>query len=107
MTEETKARRTPREVAQANLDAAVAALGRAEARKGRVDAENGALVEKYERLAKEKAGEITDAAEAVKKARQRVEFLGLHPDLADESGPEPGEPDDGEKADDDSALLGG
>jgi len=77
-------RKTPKQRAQEDLDVAVRVLEKAKDRKRRVDAENGALVEKYERLAKEKADEIVKADEDVKAAQRRVAFLGTHPDLADE-----------------------
>jgi hypothetical protein len=77
-------RKTPRQRAQEEFDLAVRVLERAKARKAKVDAENEALVEKYERLAQEKRDEITKAAEDLKAAQRRVEFLGTHPDLNDD-----------------------
>ena len=77
-------RKTAKQKAQEDLDTAVRVLSRAKKRKERVDAENGTLVDKYERLAVEKRTEIADAAEAVKAAERRVEFLGTNPDLNDD-----------------------
>jgi hypothetical protein len=94
-------RKTPRQRAQEEYDTAVRVLQRAKARKEKVDGENGALVEKYERLAQEKRDEITRADEDLKAAQKRVAFLGTHPDLADEPDDD-GEPD---VADDDTDVL--
>jgi hypothetical protein len=77
-------RKTPKQRAQEDFDLAVRVLDRAKTRKEKVDAENGALVEKYERLAKEKRDEITKATADVTAAQKRVEFLGTHPDLNDD-----------------------
>jgi hypothetical protein len=74
-------RKTPQQRAQEEFDTAVRVLERAKARKEKVDTENGALVEKYERLAEEKREEIVKADGDVKAAEKRVSFLGTHPDL--------------------------
>jgi hypothetical protein len=88
-------RKTPKQRAQDDLDLAVRVLERARARKAKVDAENGALVEKYERLATEKRDEIGKADEDLKAAQRRVEFLGTHPDLNEPDGNGPEGADDG------------
>jgi hypothetical protein len=90
-------RKTPKQRAQEDLDISVRVLERAKARKERVDSENGALVEKYQRLAAEKQAEIGKAAEDLRAAQSRVAFLGTHPDLNDDE--DGGE--DGDGADED------
>src|SRR5690349_17602946 len=99
-------RKTAKQKAQEELDLAVRVLDRAKARKERVDSENGALVEKYERLAAEKKAEITKADTDLRDAQRRVEFLGTHPDLNDdEPDTEPTDAAEPATGDDDSDVL--